>query len=133
MRNFEAFLDKDGNFVAGKSSVIAIPKNKQLSLLTCLGLLNSRLIRFFLQESYGALGVDGGISFSGDIVESLPLPTGFSGALPLLDEMVKELLGEISAGKDVSGLLSEIDTAVFDAYGLSSVDRKVISECNLKC
>lgn len=133
MRNFEAFLDMDGNFVAGKSSVIAIPKNNQLSLLTCLGLLNSRLIRFFLQESYGALGVDGGISFSGDIVESLPLPTGFSGALPLLDEMVKELLGEISADKDVSGLLSEIDSAVFDAYGLSSEDRKVITECDLKC
>ena len=133
MRSFEAFLDKDGSFVAGKSSVIAIPKSNQLSLLTCLGLLNSRLIRFFLQESYGALGVDGGISFSGDIVESIPLPTGFLGALPLLDELVKDLLGEIFGGKDVSGLLSEIDTAVFDAYDLSSEDRKVISECDLKC
>ena len=133
MRNFEAFLDNDGSFVAGKSSVIAIPKNDKLSLLTCLGLLNSRLIRFFLQESYGALGVDGGISFSGDIVESLPLPTGFSGALPLLDEIVQKLLGEISTGKDVSGLLSAIDIAVFDAYGLSVEDRKVITGCELKC
>jgi len=133
MRNFEAFLDREGSFVAGKSSVIAIPKNNQLSLLTCLGLLNSRLIRFFLQESYGALGVDGGISFSGDIVESLPLPIGFSGELPLLDEMIKNLLDEISAGKDVSGLLDAIDNAVFDAYGLSAEDRKVIAECELKC
>lgn len=133
MRNFEAFLDKDGSFVAGKSSVIAIPKNNQLSLLTCLGLLNSRLIRFFLQESYGALGVDGGISFSGDIVESLPLPAGFSGAVPLLDELVLDLLGEISIGQDISVLLSEIDTIIFDAYGLSSEDRKVIIECDLKC
>ena len=133
MRYFEAFLDKDGSFVAGKSSVIVIPKNNKLSLLTCLGLLNSRLIRFFLQESYGALGVDGGISFSGDIVESLPLPTGFSGELPQLDEMVRVLLGEISSGKDVSSLLSEIDIEVFNAYGLSFEDRKVITECILKC
>ncbi len=133
MRNFEAFLDNEGDFVAGKSSIIVIPKDKQFSLLTCLGLLNSRLIRFFLQESYGALGVDGGISFSGDIVESIPLPLGFSGSIPLLDEIVRKILLEISAAKDVTASLRDLDVLVFDAYGLSPEDRKIIMECDVRC
>jgi hypothetical protein len=133
MRNFEAFLDEHGTFVAGKSSVIVVPIKDSLSLLTCLGLLNSRLIRFFIQESYGALGIDGGISFSGSIVESLPLPIGFSGEIHQLDEKVRKLLFDISRGEDISSLLNEIDMEIFDAYGLSADARKVIMECELKC
>ncbi|MCG9114358.1 Eco57I restriction-modification methylase domain-containing protein [Laribacter hongkongensis] len=133
MRNFEAFLDEHGEFVAGKSSVIVIPKNSRLSLLTCLGLLNSRLIRFFLQESYGALGIDGGISFSGNIVESLPLPSGFSGNLPRIDELVRELLSAPAESTEFLNLLNKVDVEIFNTYGLSMVDRKVIMDCDLKC
>jgi len=39
-----------------------------------LSLLNSKLISFYIKQSYSALGIDGGINFSAEIVEQLPIP-----------------------------------------------------------
>ncbi|MFO0556336.1 MAG: DNA methyltransferase [Polyangiaceae bacterium] len=133
MRGFEAFLDERGEFVAGKSSVIVLPRDGRLSLLTCVGLLNSRLIRFYLQEAYGALGVDGGISFSGDIVEALPLPRGFAGRISRVDAAVRSLITTISAGEDASNIIGQVDAAVLDAYGIDAKDRRIIMEGDLIC
>ena len=133
MRKFEAFFDERGEFVAGKSSVIVIPKDHRLSLMTCLGILNSRLMRFFVQESFGALGIDGGINISGKLVEELPLPSGFNGSVPIIEEAVKEVLTGIKSGRAASELTHLVDDAVFDTYGVGADERRTIAECDLRC
>lgn len=65
MRKFEAFLDADGEYVAGKSTVVVTAKDQSISLLTLLGILNSRLVRFFIQETFGVLVLMGALVFRG--------------------------------------------------------------------
>ena len=136
MRKFEAFLDATGDFVAGKSTIVVTAKNPSLSLISCLGLLNSKLIRFFIQESFGVLGVDGGISFSGSIVKELPLPFGFEGKLPGVEKAGPKLLKEMNDGpenEDLQRFFDAVDEAVFDAYRLPVCDRKVIGAYRFQC
>lgn len=133
MRKFEAFLDSGGAFVAGKSSVIVIPKDGRISLLTCLAILNSRLMRFFVQESFGVLGIDGGISFSGGMIESLPVPRDFNGRISAIEDAASVVLHHINNGDLSNPILDLVDSAVFDAYGISVSQRRIITECTLPC
>ena len=70
MRYFECFYDTLGEYIAGKSTIIIKGDN----LYDILGILNSKLISFYIKQSYSALGIDGGINFSKDLVLDLPLP-----------------------------------------------------------
>lgn len=133
MRKFEAFWDENGDFVAGKSSVVAIPKHNGTSLVTLLGILNSKLMRFFVQESFGVLGIDGGISFSGKMVESLPLPRSFDGCVPAIEVAVKRVLESVQDGHIQPELLEAVDSAVFDAYDVEQASREIILKCNVRC
>jgi hypothetical protein len=133
MRKFESFLDADGEYVAGKSTVIVTAKEPSFSLATLLGILNSRLIRFFIQETFGVLGIDGGISFSGDIVKQLPLPNNFDSRIPSVENAVEYVLQRVSDQRLTSNLLNIVDKAVFDAYRIPEADRKTVMECPLQC
>lgn len=75
MRYFEVFYDEQGEYVAGKSTIVimqnSLPKERILFLL---GILNSTLIQFYINEAYSTLGIGGGINFSTNIVDGLPIP-----------------------------------------------------------
>ena len=133
MRKFEAFLDDVGIYVAGKSSVIAIPNRPDVSLLSLLGILNSKLMRFYVQESFGVLGVDGGISFSGKMIESLPLPRGFLGCVPSIDAAVNLILASLKKGAAIQEELDMLDEAVYEAYQISAPVRSRIASSELRC
>jgi hypothetical protein len=75
MRYFEAFYDIEGNFLSSKSTIIAKSFKDRNTGYYLLGLFNSSLISFYIKESYSALGIDGGISFSKEMIEEIPLPT----------------------------------------------------------
>ena len=76
MRYFEAFVDANGSCLASKSTIILRPYSSKLSLWGLAAFLNSKPTRFYIQESYSALAVDGGIDFSPSLVNEFPLPKG---------------------------------------------------------
>jgi hypothetical protein len=123
----------NGEYLASKSTIVVRAESPDLSLQTCLGLLNSRLIRFFIQEAYGALGIDGGISFSGKIVKAIPLPAGFTGRLPSVEAVVAEILQSPDLPPVPERLQSKLDEAVFNAYGLPAFDREAVMQRKLRC
>jgi hypothetical protein len=120
MRYFECFYDIEGNYVAGKSTIILLnPKNnKHFKIL--LGILNSKLITFYIRGSYSTLGIGGGINFSRDMVEGLPLPQLTSESdkiIPYVDGILKAKAQNVYV--DTSGIESEIDRLVYQLYGLT--------------
>lgn len=120
MRYFECFYDMFGNYVAGKSTIILLnPKNNQL-FKVLLGILNSKLISFYIRGSYSTLGIGGGINFSRDMVESLPMPIlsgNENSIISKVDAIIKAKSADINA--DTSILESEIDHLVYKLYGLT--------------
>ena len=133
MRKFEAFLDDSGSYLAGKSSIIVIPTHAGVSLLTLLGILNSTLMRFYVQDAYGVLGVDGGISFSGKMIESLPLPFGFGGKIETIEKATLSVLDCLQRGGSAMEEIQELNNAVFAEYGISSEFRQRIRQTELRC
>lgn len=121
MRYFECFYDIKGDYIAGKSTIII----KGDDLFDILGILNSKLISFYIKQSYSALGIDGGINFSKDLVLDLPLPSvDFS----ILQENVKRII-ELTESDDynnneqkqqaVKEYENQIDIMVYKLYNLT--------------
>ncbi len=68
----EAFLDIDGEYLAGKSTSIIIDKKENLKYL--ISILNSKLISFFINIYYHSLKMSGGyLNISSDIVNNIPI------------------------------------------------------------
>lgn len=133
MRKFEAFWDRDGSYVAGKSSVIVLPRHSDEVLPTLLGILNSRLMRFYVQEAFGALGVDGGISFSGAMVEQLPMPPSHDGRIVEIEEAVAAVLDAINDPEQTLQAMAALDSAVLQAYSVSPEMRARIENTEIRC
>ena len=121
MRYFECYLDIEGCYVAGKSTIILLNPKEQRFFKILLGILNSKLITFYIRGSYSTLGIGGGINFSRDMVENLPMPVFLPAESNKIISYVENIIS--TKGKnissDTSALESEIDRLVYHLYGLT--------------
>ena len=129
IRHFEAFLDKDGEWIAGKSTVI-LRNFRGISLELMVGILNSRLVSFFLKECFGSLAMDGGINFSPSNVSEIPIPdvSKSKGKCDDIVEMVNQIIitKSVDIASDTSDLENEIDQVVYSLYDLTADEIKIV-------
>lgn len=127
MRYFECFLDIEGNYVAGKSTIILLhPKDPKLFKIL-LGILNSKIISFFIRGAYSTLGIGGGINFSRDMVEKLPLPIISHESEKIVSYVDKILLAKRdNMFADTIGPINIIDIIVYHLYGLTYDDVLIV-------
>ena len=129
MRNFEAYYDVDGTCIAGKSTIIILGEIKYYKLI--LALLNSRLMSFYIHQSYSTLGIGGGINFSQEMVAALPVPNLSKIKLSMLNECVDQLLLDIQEGKNnLDSIKRKIDIEIYRLYNLT-YDDVIIIEPNI--
>ena len=126
MRHFESYLDSDGIYVAGKSTIIVLsPSNKNI-LVLLQGLFNSKLMKFYIYQSFSTLGIGGGINFSRDMVAGLPIPQSYDN--PTFANLVQQLVSVIENDKDadISPYLNQIDHIVYHLYGLTYDEVRIV-------
>lgn len=149
MRYFECFYDEQGNYIAGKSTIILKDFNNDANPKYLLSLLNSKLISFYIKQSYSALGIDGGINFSAEIIEQLPIPkttpTQQQPFITLVDQILSakqnppsppfvkggnNTNSPLERGQgvcnDTSALEKQIDEMVYKLYGLTPEEIAII-------
>lgn len=134
MRHFECAFDASGDFVAGKSTVI-LKSNGSASLFIPLAIFNSTLISFYIKESFGVLGIDGGINFTAGLVENLPLPN-FKKELSKKVIILVEKILEVVKDRDfiqntvkqtkVKEYEKQIDRLVYNLYNLSPDEIEIV-------
>jgi hypothetical protein len=92
-----------------------------------LGILNSSLVHFFMNQTASLLG-GSGIRWQRHMVERIPIPSFNSVPLEKLN-MLKTLVlsRENAQGNEAQVLENEIDEVVFDIYGLSQVEIDLIA------
>jgi hypothetical protein len=135
MRHFECVLDPRGEVIAGKSTVMLKSKEKGADLTIILSILNSSLITFFIREAFGVLGISGGINFTANLVENLPLPKINDSEKRKLKNLVDEILIIVDS-KDWSTKIEDqtkvckyeqqIDQLVYKLYGLRQEEISII-------
>lgn len=122
MRYFESFHDEFGDYVAGKSTIIVLQDNKKYSLKSLNCLLNSKFIFNYIKSSYSALGIDGGINFSKDIVETLPLPNDFEKIQKKLENYHNQIVNFHKKNNDFNKIKHELDNFIFKIYDSNERD-----------
>ncbi len=126
MRHFESFLDLNGKYVAGKSTEILVDKSG-LDLKVALAVLNSNTIRFYIKQVYGVLGIDGGINFTTDLIESLPFPLADKRGQKILVNLVDKVIqNSTEEQKKMPDYENQIDKLVYKLYGLTPAEIKIV-------
>lgn len=124
MRHFEAVYDRQGEWIAGKSTVALRRFRGTVRPLALLGILNSQLITFFLKESFGSLGMDGGITFTPSNVKDIPIPSKTSGLLREVEDCSLRIIERLASAPMTKwdDLRKELDATVYRLYGLSEAE-----------
>ena len=126
IRHFESFLDDQGQWVSGKSTVILRGFNDGIDPKFLLGVLNSKLITFYLKECYGSLSMDGGINFSPSNVSQIPI-CGLDRQNKLVTLVENILLAKrANPAADTGALEAEIDRLVYQVYGLTEDEIAIV-------
>ena len=124
----EVYYD-NGDYLAGKSTTCVFQKEAKFGLKFILGCLNSKLESFWLIKKYNSQAMSGeAINISTSVVQNLPIPP----ATPEQQKPIIDLVDKILAAKkadnnaDTSVMEAEIDRLVYNLYGLTEEEIKVV-------
>jgi len=119
----DSCMDFDGIIIPGKSTMmIAAPVNE---LLYLSAIINSKLMIFFIKQKYSSSSYNGGINFTKDMINNLPFRKDHYG---LITSTAKNILAtkQNDYSSDTSALEVEIDHMVYDLYGLTKDEIKIL-------
>ncbi len=122
-------MDPTGEYLAGKTTRIALARKDGHGLKTLLVLINSKLLSFYLAESHKSASMGGGINISPELLNSLPIPKHIS---PANKTKTEGLADKVIAAKitipqaDTTALEQQIDQLVYALYGLTPTEIAII-------
>ena len=120
---YEACLDICGEFIAGKSTTIILGDTKQLYKLTAI--INSKLASYWLNIVFNSLKMSGGaINIGRNELQILPIPNKDVDFMPLVNKIMESKAS--SSLNDTTALEHEIDMLVYDMYGLTEDEIKIV-------
>jgi hypothetical protein len=121
----EAFFDENGEYLAGKSTTIII--GEYVNLIFLCGILNSKLISFYITNQYYSLKMAGGyLSINTDIINSIPLPSILQNNNKPFEILVNKIISKKEAGEDTTAEERKIDLMVYKLYELTYEEVKII-------
>ena len=117
-------LDIEKNYLPSNAYILA---SKNISIRFILGLLNSKLLHYYF-SFIGVMTAGGAYTLKAATIESLPIAIGTREQQKEIALKVDSILNTKAADKqaDVSSIESEIDLLVYDLYGLSEEDIKIV-------
>ena len=130
----DACLDSDGRIVPGKSTLI-ISDNNLDNLKFLLSLINSKLAFFYFKERYPASSYNLGTTFTKEMINNFPIPVINKNQQKPFIKLTDSIL---AIADDTSYLANsskrialdeqqrQIEKLVFDLYGLTEEERKIV-------
>lgn len=125
----ECYYD-DGEYLAGKSTTI-VYSNPHLRYITAV--LNSRLMTFYYSRFFNSMSLAGGFYRIGaPQIKQLPIAVpGEEKIVEEIEELVTRVQNEWKNSGDkqtIAGIMQTIDMYVYDIYGLTENEIKIIEE-----
>lgn len=117
---FEAFFDK-GNYCAGKSTNLILGNSDELKALT--GLLNSKIINFWLQKYFNSLKMAGGyFNISPYEIGLVPIPDYFNLKYSQISKIVEFINVQKKMNNNASFFELLIDAIIYELFFLDEVE-----------
>ncbi|MBI2576249.1 hypothetical protein HYV84_03475, partial [Candidatus Woesearchaeota archaeon] len=120
---------------------IIYPKKKEVSLKYLLGILNSSVINYYYHKLYSMVHISGGyLRFFTPYVKQIPIRfnESYKTKIIVLVEEIEDLYDKLSRIKDkqtdqkaqlekeIQKLDAEIDEEVYNLYGITEEEKKII-------
>jgi len=121
----EAFLDRKGEYYAGKSTTIIL--GDYLVLQPLIAIINSKLLTFFVTHFYHSLKMAAScININTNIINNLPIPPGFKDCR--LIRKVNQLINviEVNSLSSTKELECQIDKIIYGLYELTAEEIKIV-------
>lgn len=118
----DGFIDLNGNYIPGKSTLVICSDNINDLKFLC-GLLNSKLAIFYIKSKYASSSYCGGITFSKDMINNFPVSSlaGFKEKVILIVDKILDSGYSV----DLNKLLNE---TIYSSYDLSSAEIQIIEQ-----
>jgi methylase of polypeptide subunit release factors len=118
----DASLDAEGEILPGKTTLVAFAKSRE-DLLLAAAFLNSRLLAFYLKERHSASSYNGGITFTKDMLNRLPIPAmdgrDKAGLIALVRARLCAPAGApLGVSSQAEAIESDIENRIRRLYGL---------------
>lgn len=121
----EAFLDINGHYLAGKSTSIILDEKEKLIYL--VGLLNSKLVSFYINKVFHSLKMAGGyLNINNNVLKKIPVSNEFN------DIITKQVDLIMQNPNNAESYIEILDLLVYKDFNLSYEEVKIIEpEINL--
>lgn len=120
-------IDLSGIIIPGKSTMM-IPCSDENELKYLSVIINSKLMMFFIKQKYSSSSYNGGINFTKDMINNLPLKHIDDEIKKIFISIVDQILTvkQSDPTTDTSALEAEIDKMVYELYGLTEEEIKIV-------
>jgi hypothetical protein len=124
----DACLDGSAKILPGKTTLVIYSDNID-HLYLLLAILNSKLASFYIKTKYSSSSYCGGITFTKDMINKMPIPNQKEIELVIINK-VKELIKYKTENSlfDTSVMESDISHFIYHLYGLSEDEIKIIEQ-----
>ncbi len=122
----DASLDLDGTVVPGKTTLI-LASDDAVTLKYAAAILHCPLAIFYIKSRYGSSSYNGGINFSKEMINGLPIPSNPDQKNQIVD-LVDEILNRraVDPVADIRDLEKKINAKLYALYKLTDADIKLV-------
>lgn len=135
-----AVFDDENYFSLNKAYVLKKKSDCELPLKYILGVINSKAAEYFFEKEFGDIRVSGGyLQFKKQFSSQIPIPTSSKSQHDRVVALVEQMLAlqkklpaltlphdRESLSRQIAATDRQIDELVFELYGLSEEERKVV-------
>ena len=118
----DGFIDFDGEYIPGKSTLVVCSNNVNDLKFLC-GLLNSKLAIFYIKSKFASSSYCGGITFSRDMINNFPVYDNSNFKRDVIAVVNKILSKGYSSDLDI-----KLNEVIYSYYDLSACEIKKIEE-----
>ena len=138
-KKIEAYYD-DGNYLAGKSTKIIQLKDNidNIDLVYITGLINSKVINFYLLSKYGKAAMSKGyITIKKEMLYDLPIENNITKTIHnkivslVLDIQNKYKMNNNKSSSIVDRKKNELEETIYNIYGITDAERKNIEKVTI--
>ncbi len=124
----DACIDEDAKILPGKTTLV-IHSDNMNCLYLLLAILNSNVASFYIKTKYSSSSYCGGITFTKDMINQMPVPYKKEMESAIINK-VKDIIRHKTENSiyDTSVMESDINSLVYQLYGLSEEDIKIIEQ-----
>ena len=115
----DGFIDYNREYLPAKTTLVICSESDQVLRMLC-GIINSEMAIFYIKAKYASSSFCGGITFTKDMINALPIPD---------NRECQEKIADIVSAIESSSLqehVDELNDAVFRLYGLNEKEVSII-------